>query len=944
MAMPLRCCDGLRVSLRRFLSVVAVFGLIATATSPALAQQDREHEALVQALRMQQPSDPMWQAMSQIAYKISPDPTYDGTPRFVPPNAKAFFQLYNYMHWKNGWGWLPFTGIMLLSFEKPADASSYAASNAFNPEYDTRGSQWHAFHVVPQCRRIVGDRHVIELRGFGGCSLLLKRGASAMNAVFGVLVKQANEALSSLPPPTSDQPPASSAQPPSSANDPADTRLPEANIELPPDSTVDEIAVTIPELTPAEIAAAAGLAGGTALLGSLLMLGASGVRREEAIAAIRDLLRGHLPEDPYEAWKRKYAALGWEYSEKDGVGTFDPVEGARNEGGEVYSAARGGFVRSEAEAAIVPPRLPRDGDVNEQGEVWSDYSHGFVGRNTYEQDKASHAGLADKAKSDLADMQRPDAHVAELQRKIAETRQQGAEMRSYFKARGELLGALGEQRGREDIDALLDKSRSGLFDELSNRLLTTPADNDYRKGLEGLMPLADVIGNQMRDGYTPTYTYKDAAQDTLLQSGAAALDAVLTKGWASSTVGSGLAMRDAARAGTGDILAAGAKSAVTDFLFGKAIHYGAGYAGDAWRAGKKVVTGAADGTADLLAQASRRSKVATDLVEKMQKSLDTLDKGMRVDGSGRVRASMTDVLEVQKNPHQVRALKQGGSLSTQEAFNNTLRHEVYKPHDQMLLERLRKSSPELVDKKLVVHEFRTPGKTANPINTDRDFRVLMQDNTGKWVEVPRTKWEHHSNDAFAELTFFDKSKCPKGMDPAQQKAWWAEQHGHTPTDRAFREAGRDYSDQATDLLTGRKTQLDQPRIAELKDIASGKVPAPSQPIKLADPQALAQQFHEKVTGNLRRGDPFEAIAQAQKGVDTLDTVRKAYDTQNIPAGTLPGNLRQAMDLVKSSNLPVHPDAAVLHTLEGKLEGLGFTDIGDFSHKLSSQFEGLKWAQ
>lgn len=715
------------------------------------------------------------------------------------------------------------------------------------------------------------------------------------------------------------------------------------------------------ELTPEEIATAAGLAGGAALLGSLLMLGATGVRREEAIAAIRDLLRGQVPEDPFEAWKRKYEALGWKYSEKNGVATFDPVDGARNEGGEVYSAERGGFVRSEPGTPIVPPHLPRDGDINEQGEVWSDYSHGFVGRNTYEQDKANQAWLADKAKSDLADMQRPDADVAELQRKIAATRQQGAAMQTYFKARDELLGALGEQRGREDVDAILDRSRSGLFDNLSFRLLKRPADGDYRKSLEKLVPLADVIGNQMRAGYTPTYTYIDAAKDTLLQSGAAALDALLTQGLASSAVGSGLAMRDASRAGagTGDILVAGAKSAITDFLFGKAIHYGAGYAGDAWRAGKKVVAGVAESGADLLAQASRRSKVATDLVEKMQKNLNTLDKGVHVDGSGRLRASLTDVLEVQKNPHQVRALKQGGSLSTQEAFNNTLRNEVYKPHDQMLLERLRKSSPELADSKLVVQEFRTPGKTANPINTDRDFRVLAQNADGKWVEVPKTKWEQHSNDAFAELTFFDKSKCPQGMDPAQQKAWWAEQHGHTPTDRAFREAGRDYSDQIADLRTGERVNLaggeaggtGTTRIAELKeiahnadDIAAGKVAPPAQPIKLADPQGLAQQFHEKVTGNLRRGDPFEAIAQAQKGVDTLDTVRTAYGAQNIPTGELPGNLRQAMDLVKDSNLPMNPDAAALHALEGKLEGLGFSDIGDFSQKLSSQFEGLKWAQ
>jgi hypothetical protein len=798
---------------------------------------------------------------------------------------------------------------------------------------------------------------VIEIRGIFGCYQFSRR-KSSFDAVFNVLVTQANQALSSLPLPTADQPPVSPAQPPGSA----DTQLPGTNAELPPepgDLPIDDLANEIPELTPAEIATAAGIAGGTALLGSLLMLGASGVRREEALQAIRDLLRGQVPEDPFEAWKRKYEALGWKYNEKNGVATFDPVDGARNEGGDIYSAERGGFVRPAAETPPVPPPVPRDGDVNERGEVWSDYSHGFVGPNTYQQDRASQAWLADKAKSDLAEMQRPDADVAELQRKIAATRREGAEMRTYFKARDQLLGALGEQRGREDVDAMLDRSRSGLFDELSDRLLKTRADHDYRKGLEKLIPLADAIGNQMRPGYTPTYTYKDAAQDTLLQSGAAALDAILTKGWASSAVGSGLSMRDAARAGadTAGILAAGAKSAVTDYLFGQAIHYGAGYAGEAWRAGKNAVAGIAESGTDLLA---RRSQVATDLVEKMQKNLGTLDQGVHVDGSGRLRASLTDVLEVQKNPHQVRALKQGGSLSSQEAFNNTLRNEVYKPHDQMLLERLRKSNPELADKTLAVHDFRTPGTTANPINTDRDFRVLMQDsNTGKWVEVPKTKWEHHSNDAFAELTFFDKTKCPGGMDPAQQKAWWAEQHGHMPTDRAFREAGRDYSDQIADLRTGERVNLaggevagtGTTRIAELKeiahnadDIAAGKLPPPSQPIKLADPQGLAQQFHEKVTGNLRRGDPFEAIAQAQKGVDTLDSVRTAYAVQSIPTGELPGNLRQAMDLVKGSNLPSHPDAAVLHTLEGRLERLGFSDLGDFSHKLSSQFEGLKWAQ
>ena len=180
---------------------------------------------------------------------------------------------------------------------------------------------------------------------------------------------------------------------------------------MPPTDTAvtdaSEVDTDSNELTDAEIAAAAGIAGGAALLGSLLMLGATGVRREEALQAIRDLLRGHVPEDPFEAWKRKYEALGWKYSEKNGVATFDPVDGARNEGGEIYSAERGGFVRPAGETPPAPPPLPRDGDVNERGEVWSDYSPAaIVGRKTYEQDKASQAWLADKAKS------RPRRHAA----------------------------------------------------------------------------------------------------------------------------------------------------------------------------------------------------------------------------------------------------------------------------------------------------------------------------------------------------------------------------------------------------------------------------------------------------------------------------------------------------------------------------------------------------
>jgi hypothetical protein len=816
------------------------------------------------------------------------------------------------------------------------------------PESARRAIQPYGANV---CLRLAGERYILQLRGPCGS----RTGVHFLDT-FETRINRIVYGDRS-PPPTSVTPPVSNERaPPKATHEPTPVDIQQPDVlpdDMPP--TPDERIADLP-FTPEELATAAGLAGGAGLVGSLLLLGASGVRRDEVVEAIRDLLRGRLPADPFDAWKKKYEALGWRYSEKNGVATFDPVDGARNEAGEVYSSARGGFVKADGDAALTPSAPPKDGDLNAGGEVWSSFSGGYVDRRTYDQDMASRAALADKARRDLADMARPDADVADLNRVIADTRRQGEEMRTFFTARDQLMDALAAGRRREGADAILDGNREKLFDDLSGRLRDVPdaasGGKDYRGALENLVPLADVIGNQMRPGYQPTYTYRDAVEDTLLQTGALALDAVLTKGAASSAVGGTLAMRDAVRDGadTAGILAAGAKALATDYLFGKAVHYGAGLAGDALQAARGAAHTVVDTVSDALAGAGRRSNVASDLVERMKRSLDTLDAGVHRESSGRLRASLTDVLEVQRNPHQVRALSHSGSSVTKEAFDNTLRNEVYRPHDQMLLEKLRQSSPDLADTKLMVHEVRTPGKTASAINTDRDFRVLRQDSSGKWIEVPKTKWEQHSHDAFAELTLFDSSKCPKGMSPAQQKAWWAEQHGHTPTDRAFREAGRDYSDQAIDAF-GRRTQLDKPRIAELKDIAAkakdiadGKVPPPAQTVRLADPQGFAQQFHEKVTGNLRRGDPFEAIAQAKKGVDTLDTVRTAYDAQKLPIGELPANLRVAMDLVKKSDLPKLPDAAVLGRLEADLGRLGYSGIDDFSEKLTFQFERLKWSQ
>ena len=251
--------------LRSMLMLAAVFG-VALTSSPGRAQQDSEHEAIARAIRMQTPSDPGWQAMKRVAARIMPhqgttlirdDPATLRRRAQVPANARMFFQQITLVVPP---AYVPFVGVMLLSFDQATEARSYTASNPTSPPYDlTPGSEyriWDLLAVNPSCRRIVGGRHVIEIRGIFGCYQFSRR-KSSFDAVFNVLVTQANQALSSLPLPTADQPPVSAAQPPGSAGPLADTQLPETNAELPPgpgDLPIDDLANEIPELTPAEIA------------------------------------------------------------------------------------------------------------------------------------------------------------------------------------------------------------------------------------------------------------------------------------------------------------------------------------------------------------------------------------------------------------------------------------------------------------------------------------------------------------------------------------------------------------------------------------------------------------------------------------------------------------------------------------------------------------------
>ncbi len=528
------------------------------------ARADAEHDAIVAAVRIASPNDPARRALDSAVAFVNLWPTFPFHPEwFHAPNATVADQMIYVLGTRRG-GNLMYGGVAVLSFPGAADASQWASE-----VHGAGGSYTHG--INPACTRIVGGRHVVAVHGMNFC---WGPQARLSREILDILAQQAEQALAAVrtggtspSPPTSVSPPREQTEAPPRpdatlsgetappANENADaTSDPSPPMSEETPSATDQ--ATAEELTPAEIAAVSGLAGGAALLGSLMLAGVAGVRREDVIASIRDLLRGKS-EDPFEAWKRKYDALGWKYSEKDGVATFDPVEGARNETGEIYSRERGGFVRDDSGGPPLVPATPRDGDVNQRGEVWSSFSGGFVGRETYERDMASRGALAEKDRQDLADMaSRQNADVGETYERWQESKDAIAirkiqvDEAHRVKAHVDSLLDRFEQDSRERGE--LDLNRLHLIQEMKKRASDLAFAPDPSGAAGKLRWLGgEAVGLRLR-GFEQTYTYLDAAKDTALQMGALTADMLLTRGAATAGL--------ASYAGTQASLAGGASA------------------------------------------------------------------------------------------------------------------------------------------------------------------------------------------------------------------------------------------------------------------------------------------------------------------------------------------------------------------------------------------------
>src|SRR5690554_3247979 len=128
---------------------------------------------------------------------------------------------------------------------------------------------------------------------------------------------------------------------------------------------------------------------------------------------------------------------------------------------------------------------------------------------------------------------------------------------------------------------------------------------------------------------------------------------------------------------------------------------------------------------------------------------------------------------------------------------NTLENEVYKPVDRVIIEELAQL-PEYEGKRIITHDFRTPGDDGINVNTDRDVRVLVEVEFDRWIEVSVSKWEDTYYREFALRTGYQSVDAVDTMELRKHAA----RYRQLPTDKFHMEASRDFSDLDTLKVEG----------------------------------------------------------------------------------------------------------------------------------------------
>ena len=788
--------------------------------------------------------------------------------------------------------------------------------------------------------------------------------------------------------------------------------------------------LSAPEFTPAELAAASSVAGGAALVSALMLMGMSGVGREDIIQGIRDLLSGSKPVDSFDAWKQKYEALGWQYNVKDGVATFDPVDGCRNEEGLVWSSQKGAFVKPDAPVETPSvSAIPRDGDVNERGEVWSSLSGGYVDRTMYEQDLDSRAAINDAGRLRYDD----NIYVREAREDFIEAKKAhfDSQVELVEKTAGLLSLNIEQLQEKESGSRFYTKDRDEFFrTTIDQAVKVMKKGKDLDKMTADLDAINDMIERQGRPTFEPQKTSRDKIEDGVMRGVATVADLALTKGGMNALVTGFQTARDgiltgmsegealtrgtiqgaveAATAGVGhlagkfgmnqaivmagtnaaigtatsfrdqiaqgkDILSAvtrslgdgafaGATSYVTDKVTDMGLEKAQPYLDQATTyARTKLVRPFVDQTSPVLKIPTDFNPPApvADLPADVAGKLNAARGGITTGPNGEKVLSIEDAKTLMRDSRTGRVMKPNPTefSDVTEAHANAI-STIKKSHDAATVSDFEKANPitdaqkakGVVRRECKIEDFNTPGKKTT-MSVDRDQRMVetLYDGDGKVIsrrEVPRGKWEGHSQKNFAEATNYNEADFRKTLSSGEQNAFdkmtegeklklYQEKHGWKCTDKYHTEASIDNSDQIIDPQTAKRTTAGEPHILKVKR-GEGT---------LQDAQGEGLMYVDKVRDAAASEQSVESFAQARKAVETYDGLRDGYASQNLETGTIKPGMRETMDVIKNNgDAAAQGNPEAIKTINDTLAKNGFRNMNDFADKIGGHIESLKWSK
>ncbi|WP_022668159.1 ankyrin repeat domain-containing protein [Desulfospira joergensenii] len=317
---------------------------------------------------------------------------------------------------------------------------------------------------------------------------------------------------------------------------------------------------------------------------------------------------------------------------------------------------------------------------------------------------------------------------------------------------------------------------------------------------------------------------------------------------------------------------------------------------------------------------------------------------------------LSQVLETFSDSRKTRDLKEFGSQADKAAFTQTIENKVYKPVDRAVINHI-SQLPEYAGKRILTHDFRTPGKDSTAVNTDRDVRVLVEVEMDRWIEVPVKHWEDVYYKEFARHT----GMAVDAATPREAVRQHAETFRQLPTDRFHMEASADFSDVGTIRafeVNGKTKVLSCPNVVRAKKGFT----------RLKDPEGLARMYFEKADEQFRRArdmerqlaaaDPeraavlkdriemfeIEGAVQLKKGVQSLDALREGYKEQGLDTGRIPKDLASAMDKIREVDGTSRTDIKKLRADIAGLKSKEINSLTDITHKVSGQIESLKLAQ